>query len=79
MWTATSQTGSLTAAVTLALTIGLAAPAAAARPRLETGSTQDCRAGKDGSAAALRAAGLSAQAANILPQIAYRDCLHASH
>jgi len=81
MWTPTSPTRSLPAVATvaLALVIGLGAPTASAKPQLETGPASTCTAGRDGLAATLRAAGLSAQAANNATQVTYRDCLWTSH
>ena len=57
----------------------LSVPAAIAGPVPEpaTSASASCPVGMDGLAARLRAAGLTAQAANIVTQLTYRDCLDA--
>ncbi len=65
-----------------ALTGGAAVTASAAHagvpPQDHTDISMSCWVAWSGSAAQLRAAGLSAQAANIAAQLTYQDCLAAS-
>jgi hypothetical protein len=69
----------LAATVATGALFALAVPGAIAGPvREPAGSTKaSCPVGMDGLAARLRAAGLTAQAANIATHLTYRDCLDA--
>jgi hypothetical protein len=69
----------LAAGVVIGVWFSFAAPAAQAAPPPEPAAahTASCPVGMDGLAAQLRAEGLSAQAANIVTQLTYSDCLAA--
>ena len=68
--TATCVTGAL-------LALGLPSAHAEPFPHPAHSTKKACPVGMDGLAAQLRSAGLTAQAANIATQLAYRDCLKA--
>ncbi len=69
----------LAATVATGALFALSAPNAIAAPVREPARSAkaSCPVGMDGLAARLRAAGLTAQAANIATQLTYRDCLDA--